>query len=790
VSTNLTISFGGRLRQLREKAGLTQEELAERAGLSGQAIGALERGDRKRPYAHTVHALASGLGLSGIEAEQLLRRSRTRESVIEPIITAPHSAGLSVPPTPLYGRAQAAREIESLLKRSDLRLVTMTGPGGVGKTRLAADVAIASSPQFPDKVVSVSLVPLVDPGLVLATIAQAVGVRETPERSFQDALRVNLANKRMLLVLDNFEHVLDAAPDVADLLASCPDLKLLITSRAPLRLRGEQEFPVQPLQVPADTPPPVTTERAGDFASIVLFVARAREVDPSFSLTDDNVADVAEICRRLDGLPLAIELAAARTRLFTPRALRSRLTNRLSLLTGGARDLPDRQRTMRDAIAWSYGLCSTEEQVLFRRLGVFVGGSTLDAIEAVVGANPVDSGWSLDALTALISNNLIVQERGADGDPRFRMLETIREFALGELDATPEANAVRDAHADWFAGVADLVGQDEYSAKQSARIMAAEPEIDNIRAALDWLIVQQPQGSDRAQLGLRMVGDMVRFWDIRGGLGEERDWLTVALAAAPAVPTPARAFALASLGVTQWFANYLEASSATQAEAIAMSQELDDPLGLIRSTWFMGLVAAKQGDVPRILELAAKCEQIAPRIGQSPWVFTPNYLRGFLALVSGNAAAARELFEVPLPMVHRHGYTWSEAWLNELLGMAAVMEGDFPTALSRFQQGLIGWQKLGDVYGILDTLTAIAIEAIRNGEVESATRLLGVESISRIAIGERTTFKPVDIGAVRERARSAIGDLQFEALFSEGRAMLINDAVTLALSVRSAAAGV
>ena len=420
------------VRRHRTAVALSQEALAERAGLSVRAISDLERGVHRTPRLETVRLVAEALGLNEVDRADLL--SAARPHVMAPVhrerARSHPSVQLPVPLTRLIGREMEVAAITRLLAQDDVRLVTLTGPGGTGKTRLALQEAAELLDAFPDGVFFVDLSALTDATLVLSTIAATVGVPEVAGEAMGETLRRALRDRQLLLVLDNVEHLLGAASDIAALMSTCPDLVILATSRVPLHIPGEWEVAVAPLPVPdLDQLPPLADLAA--CAAVALFVERARAVRADFGLTTDNAPAIVAICQRLEGLPLAIELAAALVKVLPPQTLLKRLEMRLPLLTGGARTLPARQQTMRNAIAWSHDLLSSEEQLHFRRLAVFTGGCTLEAAQAVV--NPEGTRDVFTGIAALVNTSLLRQDEGAEGEPRFQMLETVREYGLERL---------------------------------------------------------------------------------------------------------------------------------------------------------------------------------------------------------------------------------------------------------------------------------------------------------------------------------------------------------------------
>jgi predicted ATPase/class 3 adenylate cyclase len=484
--------------------------------------------------------------------------------------------------TSIIGRDDEIEQARALLLRDDVGLVTLTGPGGAGKTRLGLQIATSLLDRFEDGVYLVMLAPVSDQALVPATIATALGLRATTDRPLFEVVKEYLHERRLLLVLDNFEQLLPAAPVVADLLEACPQVKALVTSRALLRLRGEHELAVPPLALP-QSDQSFSVERLQQYTAVALFAERAREVRPDFAITTEDAPAVAEICQRLDGLPLAIELAAARTRLLSPQAMLGRLGRRLPFLTGGSRDLPARQQTLRDTIAWSYDLLAPAEQRLFRRLGVFVGGSTLDAIEIVCEA-------SLDEIESLEDKSLLRQVDGPDDEPRFTMLETIREYAIEQLEATGEAPEMRLRHAEYFAQFAEDAEPRMWRASDSEWFDRVHADHDNIRAALAWA----DASANTRHLIPRVANPLWMFWWMRGHWDEARRWYERALELQ--VEPSARLGALHGLGQLVVQAGDYARSAALWDEATTLARATGNLTELAFALGRRAYTAALTGD--------------------------------------------------------------------------------------------------------------------------------------------------------------------------------------------------
>ena len=640
---------------------------------------------------------------------------------------------LPIPPTALIGRAGEIETATRLLRERDGRLVTLTGPGGAGKTRLSLHLASMFKDEM-DQVAFVSLAAVVDPDLVLPAVAAAVGVREESGQALRQTLYDELRSRRCLLVLDNFEQIVTAAPVVADLLASCPGLKILVTTRIRLHLRGEQELPVPPLAVPnpARLPDP---EGLLTFDAVRLFVERARAVRPDFELTGENAAAVVEICARLDGLPLAIELAAARIGLLPPRAMAVRLGKRLDLLAGGHRDLPDRQRTMRAAIAWSRDLLTPDEQVAFARLAVFAGGFSLEAAEAVAAddSGMVGDSDMLDVTGSLLEQSLIRSAHlPGDDETRLTMLETIRAFGL-ECLPTDEVATVRDRHAVYFLALAEEAEPFLEGPRQAEWFDRLEIDHDNLRAALGWV----RDGGDR-ECSLRFGAALWRFWWLRGHLTEGRTQLDAILAISRASATPARATALNGAGVLAEGQGDWERAAALHAESLAISRGLGDVRGISWALNNLGVIALNQGDHQRARDLLEENLAMAREAADQPGIGMALTDLGRVAHLEGDLTRATELYTASLAIFRELRSDSHIARSLNNLGDIALLQGDRERARALLTESLARHRAVGDRQGVAGTLTNLGEVSRRDGDVAHAascfeeSRLLAEETGDRL----------------------------------------------------------
>jgi predicted ATPase/class 3 adenylate cyclase len=718
---------------------------------------------------------------------------------------------LPIQPTPLLGREREVAEIADLLRHVDVRLLTLTGTGGTGKTRLALQSAAELIDEFDNGVFLVALAPISDSELVASSVAGALSVSESAGRPLKEDLRDFLSTKKLLLVLDNFEQVVDAAPLVGELLSGCPDLKVLATSRTLLRIYGEHEYAVRPLELPdPDHLPPIETLR--QYEAIRLFIERAHAANTHFSLTNENAPAVAEICARLDGLPLAIELAAARIKLLSPQAMCSRLGNPLKFLTGGARDLPERQRTLRGAIAWSHALLDEGEQVLFARLSVFSDGCALEAVEAI--CDPVGDLFIdvLEGLSSLLDKSLLRQEERAEEEPRFVMLKTIREYARERLEVSGEAEEIRRMHAEYFLALAEQQGPEE-----TAWLERLDLEHDNMRAALSWMLE-----SEDAEPELRLSGALWRFWWMRGHYSEGRRWLEEALAK-DGRPSAARAKALEAVGwladdqgdidraveaaeeglslgarveiessVTASFLRMLgsaayvhgdhEQAARLYEESLALSREARDERGVASSLLQLGNVSGDRGNHEEAKTFYEEGLALSRKLDDKALLASALISVGAEFLLQGDHERGAMLNEEAAELYRERGNRGHLQYALDNLGWAALMRGNLQQAEVLHRESLALSRQLGDKLVAAEALEGLACSASARGEAERVARLFGAAEAQREAVGYRQeprehALRQPYLGAARTRLSKA----RWNAAWAEGRRLGFEEAIAYAL---------
>ncbi len=638
---------------------------------------------------------------------------------------------LPVSATPFIGRERELRLLRDLLGREEVRLVTLTGPGGTGKTRLALEAAASLTAEFGDGVWFVDLSPVTDGELLPSAIAAVLGVKESGGTPVLDTLRGFLADHQALIFLDNFEHLISAAPVVGELLAAGSEIKIIATSRETLQIYGEHENPVPPLPIPAAANG-TSAASASESEAVQLFVERARAAQPDFALTDANASAVAGICRRLDGLPLAIELAAARVKLFPPAALLERLESRLGTLTAGRRDAPARQRTLRSTIDWSYGLLEAGEKALFGRLAVFAGGSTLDAAEAVCG--PDLKLKVIDGLQSLLNKSLLYREEGPEDAPRFRILETIREYAAEQLGESGDRGAVRRRHAQYFATLVEQADREIDGPESLVWIARLEADHDNIRAAIHWSL----EVRDDLGLGLRLVGAMGRFWEIRGYLREGLQVTSQIVAHIdPEYCSPEVAKAVLSAGSLAYRQSDYEAAGAFSERGLALYRQLGDPVGIAACLTGLGVVATEHGDydsAPELFEQAlAMRRQVDDPVGLS------NALRNlaWAGMRVGDYASAEQHLTEALETARQAGDAHAEAFALSGLGEASLRRDQLDRATEQLEGSLAIRRRLGDKWGTAASLGSIAWVAMRQADQEKAVDHLLDSLTIRSEIGDK-----------------------------------------------------
>lgn len=716
-------SFGAQVRRYRERAGLSQAALAERTQLTAKAIAALERGRRLRPYADTVRRLAQALELS---VEESAAFSAAARSADEPAIAALPAApapltNLPPPRTRLIGREQALATLVELVPAHAGRLVTLTGIGGTGKTRLALAVAAALRDTFPEGVWLVELAAVADPTLVPQAVATALDLPEAPGVASRDRLLAALRNRALLLVFDNCEHLINTCATLAEqVLDGCPDVTILATSREPLQLARERVWRLAPLALPNPDRPASPAELA-QFPAVQLFVERARAAYAGFDLTAQNAGAIAAVCARLDGIPLAIELAAARVRVLTVAQILERLGDSLRLLTGNSRVAPTRQQTVLATFDWSYNLLAPLEQTLFRRLSVFVGGWTLEAVEAIGAGEGIDAAAVLDLLTALVDKSLVVVEQQEEGI-RYRLLEPIREYALERLTAAGELSDARSKHLAYFARLVNTAEPKmEWGAEQLAWLRRVECERDNLDAALAWAA-----GVDAAT-GQQMVPALWRFWWHCGRLAQGRRWLDWALSLPSSASLRARLLQVA--GQLAYWSGDMAAAEEYLEAALTIHRGGEDPAELAWTLHRLGLTLAERGDPERGLALCEESVALCRTRDDARGLAYALQSAGNVARMGGDRNRPEAYAEEALALCRASGNKLLTPYPLRQLMVVALTRGDDARARARGEEALALAREIGDPHAITAILLDLLRLARRQRKVEE-TAALGHEGLS------------------------------------------------------------
>lgn len=803
--------FSTWLKRRRKALDLTREELARQAHCSVSTIRRLEAGDL-RPSTQLVGLLATALHLAPDEIEPFTLFARgfsqappkpdlyspVGSTAVSPPIPEPAQGDLPAPLTSFVGRKQELTAVCDLLHEPDVRLLTLTGPPGTGKTRLSLAAANQLATDLPHGAFFVPLAPITDPELVLVTIGQALGVTE-PARAgdglapLRQALKEFLRPRRLLLVLDNFEQVTSAAAVVTDLLAAAPGLKILVTSRERLRVYGEHEFPVPPLPLPDvnDLPAGTAVTYLSRYPSIRLFQERARAIRPDFRLTDDNIADVARICAWLDGLPLAIEMAAAQVKWLTPAQVFAQLKTRLIALTGGPRDLTPRQQSLSGAIAWSYHLLNEHERHLFATMGVFVDGCDAMAANAVWQQAAATLGYptstpdTAPSLQLLAEKSLLNHHPQAEGEPRYVMLETVREYALEQLKIDGWETAVRQAHAAYFARETETAYRQFMSNNNPVTWLSlVNREYHNLRAAITWAMTTavQTQNPDDIRFAQALVENVQHFWYLHGQFHEARHWLSEALALSHEADTM-QALLLNRVGKFARLQGDLALAQRCHEQALAIQERLGDELGQCRSLENLAILVGTQGDYGRARTLLEQTLAIDRRnAGARPVVSTLNNLAIVLRRL-GDPSGAEQLYQEGAQLCRATNNLSSLSFTLHGLGEVNLERGEPQAALPYLRESITLRHQLGDRPELAQSLKTMGYARLQLGDAAAAARLCAASEQlqEQLGITPAATYQ-AETAVKTSEIFNLLGEERFTCLWQEGRDLPLDQAVHLALS--------
>jgi predicted ATPase/transcriptional regulator with XRE-family HTH domain len=791
-------TFGALLRRYRLAAGLTQESLAEKASLGIRSIQDLESG-LHRPRHESVQQLVRALALAGNQrtqfeaAGQPAPRRRTELASASATIPAPprqvRRTNLPTPWTSFVGRDQELLEVQELLRGTPL--LTLSGPGGCGKTRLAVQLGHVVRDDYPDGVWLADLAPLADPALVAYTVATVLDVVLGPAETILATLAAAVGSKRLLLILDNCEHLIQACAELAEqILHAAPKVRILATSREPLRADGETVY-----RVPSLATPPVeqnlTVDAASQYGAVRLFVDRARSVRPSFALSAANVAAVAQICVRLDGIPLALELAAARVGSLPVEQIAGRMSDRFRLLTAGRRTSLPRQQTLQATVDWSHDLLAEREQILFRRLAVFAGGWTLDAAEAVCSeriefggsgvSGPIPREAVLDLLLGLVDKSLVLVEEH-DGEVRYRLLETLRQYAHERLLQSGQEDDLKEAHAAFFLTVAEQKAADDWGGQDQSYYDQLEVEHDNLRAALQWF-------ADRGDLGrgLQLSSTLVGFWFVRGHVAEGQRWLDCHLRRSEGASSVPRAMGLEMAGLLAYSRGDLDVAAAFARQSVAMFRELGDRRRGANCLNLLGIIARNQCSYSEAVAALEEGLQIHREYDDQFYIAQDLFQLGAVARQQSELARARSLLEDSLSIQRMIGPPRSVGIVLFHLGLVAANEGDDAGAQSLYEQSVALMRQVKDKFHQAFLLEAFANLSVGQGRLRRGAHLSGAADALRQQIGSTVPpWAQPGLDRTLRLAREGLGEDAFGQAWAEGTAMTLEQAISYALEDESA----